>query len=196
MAALAIGIGQNKEGLIMNNLLEESACVVIDIQERLAPAISDNTRTIANTVKFVKGLHILQVPVVVVRQYPKGLGDVVPELRQALGQYTPLDKTTFSAYREPAVVEHLRALGKKNLFVVGMEAHVCVLQSVVDFINAGYKTHVLADCVSSRNPYDKEIALRRAEKEGAYLTTCETVLFELLERAGGSIFKAISDLVK
>ena len=180
----------------MKALREESAGVVIDIQERLAPAVCDGGKAIAAVVKFIKGLHILDVPIVVVRQYPKGLGDIVPEVREALGEYTPLDKVTFSAYEEPAVVERLRALGRKNLFVAGMEAHVCVLQSIVDFAHAGYATFALADGVASRNPYDKEMALRRAEKEGVYPTTCEAALFELLGRSGSETFKAVSALVK
>lgn len=180
----------------MRALREESAAVLVDIQERLAPAMSDGGKTVSTVVKFIQGLHILQVPIVVVRQYPKGLGDLVPEIREALGEYTPFDKVTFSAHDAPGVAEHLRSLGRKNLFVVGMEAHVCVLQSVIDFVHAGYETYIVHDGVASRNPFDKEVALRRAEREGAYPTTCETVLFELLRAAGSDAFKAVSALVK
>ena len=180
----------------MRALREESAGVVIDIQERLRPAIDSAEKTVGNVVKFIKGLHILQVPIVVVRHYPKGLGDLVPEIRQALGEYTPMDKITFSAYENAGIAEHLRILGRKNLFVAGMEAHVCVLQSVIDFSHAGYNTFVLADGVGSRSPYDKEMALRRAEREGAYLTTSEAALFELLRAAGTEEFRSICALVK
>lgn len=180
----------------MKALRTESAGIVIDIQERLAPAVSDSEKTIRTVVKFIKGLRILQAPVVVVRHCPNGLGDIVPEIRHALGEYTPFDKVTFSAHEEPCIASHLRTLGKKNLFVVGMEAHVCVLQSIIDFAHAGYTTFALGDCVASRNPYDKEMALRRAEKEGVYPTTCEAALFELLGRADAGAFKDILSIVK
>jgi len=180
----------------MRALREESVGVLIDIQERLMPAMSGAEKTAGAAVKFITGLRLLQVPIIAARQYPKGLGDLIPEVREALGEYTPFDKLTFSAYGNDAVVEHLRGLGRKNLFVFGVEAHVCVLQSVLDFIQAGYNVFLVEDCVASRSPHDTETALRRAVREGAYPTTCEAALFELLGGANAEQFKAISNLVK
>lgn len=188
--------GDEKRGPTMRALREESAGVLIDMQERLMPAMSEGGNVLNAAVKFINGLHILRIPIIVVRQYPRGLGDLVPEIRQALGEYTPFDKTSFSAHEAEGVAEHLRALGRKNLFVFGVEAHVCVLQSIVDFVQAGYNAFLPVDCVTSRSLADKETALRRAEREGAYLTSCESALFELLRQAGTEEFKAISALVK
>ena len=180
----------------MRAVREDSVGLVIDIQERLLPAIADGEKTTGTVVKFIQGLHILQVPILAVRHYPKGLGDLVPDIRRALGEYTPMDKVTFSAYENADIATRLRALGRKNLFVAGMEAHVCVLQSVIDFVHAGYNTFVLGDGIASRNPYDKEMALWRAEREGAYPTSCEAALFELQREAGTDRFRAICALVK
>lgn len=180
----------------MRALREESAGVLIDMQERLIPAMSHGEKMAGAAVKFIRGLRLLQVPVVALRQYPKGLGDLVPEVREALGECALFDKITFSAHDNADVAKHLRSLGRKNLFVFGVEAHVCVLQSVMDFIQAGYNVFLVEDCVSSRSPHDTETALRRAEREGAYPTTCEAALFELLRKADAEQFKAISALVK
>lgn len=180
----------------MRALQENSAALLIDMQERLMPVMHDNEKTLATAVRFVQGLRVLDIPIVVMRQYPKGLGDLVPEVRQALGDYSPIDKTAFSAWGEPEAAKQIQALGRKNIFVFGVEAHVCVLQSVIDLIGAGYNVFLPEDCVSSRTLRDKETALRRAEKEGAFPTSCESALFELLQGAGAAQFKAISNLIK
>jgi len=180
----------------MKLLCEDTAAVMVDIQERLLPAMDKSAQTEMAAEKLVKGLRILEVPVVPLRQYPKGLGDIVPGLRKALGEYTPLDKVTFSAWDTPEIAQRIQELGKKNIIVFGIEAHICVLQTVIDLIGSGYNAVIAADCVSSRRPLDREIALRRAEQEGAVLATGESILFELLRKAGGDRFKEISTLVK
>lgn len=180
----------------MRILREDTAALLIDVQERLVRAMDKGGETVALTTRLIKGLGILEVPVVPMRQYPKGLGDFAPELREVLGDAVPYDKTTFSAFEQPEVVERLAALGKKNLVVFGMEAHVCVLQTAIDCMRGGYTVIVPTDCVASRFPYDREIALRRFAQEGALLTTSESLLFELLRKAGTESFKQISALVK
>lgn len=180
----------------MRFLREDTVALLIDVQDRLLPAINKGDEMLAATVRLIKGLQILEVPVVAVRQYPKGLGDIPPQLREVLGEYAPSDKVTFSAWDTEEISRRIQSLGKKNLIVFGTEAHVCVLQTVIDFIAAGYNVALVVDCVGSRQPYDREIALRRAEKEGALLTTSESILFELLRKAATDRFKQISALVK
>lgn len=180
----------------MRILREDTAALLIDVQDRLLPAINKADEVLALAVRLIKGLQILEIPLVAVRQYPKGLGDMPRQLREVLGQYTPSDKVTFSAWDTEEIAGCIRSLGKKNLIVFGTEAHVCVLQTVIDLIGAGYNVVLVADCVGSRQPYDREIALRRAEKEGALLTTSESILFELLRKAATDTFKQISALVK
>ncbi len=180
----------------MRIIREDTAALLVDIQEKLLPAVHKSEETLATTVKLVKGLRILDIPLVPIRHYPQGMGDLAPELRAALGDYTPSDKITFSAWETPELRERIQSLGKKNLLVFGMEAHVCMLQTAIDIANDNYTVVVVADCVASRCPEDKEVALRRAEKEGAIITTCESILFELLREAGTATFKKILALVK
>lgn len=180
----------------MRVLKEDTAAVLIDVQERLAPAMSGSAEAVAATVKLIHGLRILGVPIVPVRQYPKGLGEYVPEIREALGEHEPGDKMTFSAWDTPEIAARVRALGRESILVFGMESHVCVQQTVVDLLDEGYDVGVVVDCVASRNPRDMEISLRRMEEEGAFLATGESILFELLRAAGGDVFKQISALVK
>jgi Amidases related to nicotinamidase len=180
----------------MRIIREDSAALLVDIQEKLLPAVHMAEETLAATVRLIKGLRILDVPIIPVRHYPKGMGDLAAELRNALGDYTPSDKITFSAWENAELRERIQSLGKKNLLVFGMESHVCVLQTVIDIANSGYNVVVVADCVASRRLDDKNIALRRAEKEGATLATSESILFELLREAGTDTFKKILALVK
>lgn len=175
---------------------ENSAVLVIDYQERLVPVIHDDVSIVEKTVMLLKGARALGLPFILPRQYPKGLGDIVAEVKEAVGDYTPFDKLSFSACGETEIMDHLRSLGKKNVIVCGIEAHVCVLQSVIDLVAEGFQPIVVCDCIGSRFPYDKEIALERAKQEGALLTTAEAILFEMTTRAGSDTFKTISKLVK
>lgn len=180
----------------MRILCEDTAALLIDVQERLLPVVSKPEETLALTTRLIKGLNILEVPVIPVRQYPKGLGDYPQELREVLGEYVPSDKLSFSAWETEEIARRIEALGKKTLLVFGMEAHICVLQTVIDLIAAGYQVVLVTDCVDSRKPADLAIALCRAEQEGTLLTTSESLLFELQRRAGTDTFKQISALIK
>ena len=178
---------------------EETVALFVDLQERLMPAMDQSEAVVRRNVRLLEGLHILGVPSVFLRQYPKGLGDIVPELRAVAGVYTPFDKLAYSAMQDVAIAaefERLRVCGVKNVIVTGVESHVCVLQSCVDLVEAGFRPVLVTDCVSSRCADEKEIALRRAVQEGVLLTTTESILFELCMVAGTDEFKAISKLVK
>jgi len=180
----------------MRALLEDSAAILVDIQERLVPAINNEKETIENSKKFTEGLRLLGVPIFVTRQYPKGLGDIIPELKETLGEYTPYDKISFSIFGCDEIRKALHLSGKKNLFIYGMETHICVEQSIMDLQKAGYQTYLVCDCVSSRKEQDHRIGMKRAKAEGAILTTKEAALFELLKVAEGEAFKKISKLIK
>ena len=162
---------------------EDTAALFIDFQERLVPAIHDNEAIVEKTVILAKGLQEFGVPVAVTQQYTKGLGDTVPAVKEAFAECEE-----FASWA--------KALGKKNIIVCGVEAHICVLQTVLDLMEAGLNVFVPADCIGSRKLYDKEMGIKRLEKEGAYLTTCEAVLFELTGGAKSPHFKVISKLVK
>lgn len=183
----------------MRILSRETAALFVDFQERLLPVIHEGEEVTRRSAMLLRGLNALEVPVVFPRQYPKGLGDIVPEIKEAALPYTPMDKLSFSALGEEEIGYQFRALraqGRKTVLVCGVEAHVCVLQSAIDLKDRGFHVVLVTDCTGSRYPLDKKIALKRAVQEGIYLTTAESILFELTERAGTDVFKVISKLVK
>jgi len=178
---------------------QQTVALFVDIQERLIPAMDEGEAVVQRNVMLLEGLKVLGVPAVFLRQYPKGLGDTAPELRKAAGDYSPFDKLAYSAMKDEAIVaefERLRQSGMTNVIVSGMESHVCVLQTCIDLVEADFQPILVTDCVTSRNAFDKKIALKRAMQEGILLTTAESVLFELCVVAGTDEFKAISRLVK
>lgn len=171
---------------------EHTAALIVDFQERLVPAIADHDTLMERVKILLRGLKVLQIPMTVTQQYTKGLGMSVPEIWEASGETEYLDKIAFSALE---VVEP-RIHDKKYILVCGMEAHCCVLQTVIDLAGAGYVPVLVTDCIGSRRANDREMAIRRAEQEGAILTTSEAILFELLKEAGTPISKEILKIVK
>lgn len=174
---------------------EDTRCIVIDYQEKILPAMSGKEELLKNTIMLLEGLKILEIPMTLTTQYAKGLGLNVKEICEAIGTSVYIDKKSFSAYETEEVREILEQ-GRKNVIICGIEAHVCVLQTIIDLKAAGYQPILVEDCVTSRNLHDKEIAIRRAEAEGAIITTKESLLFELTRQAGTPVFKQISMLIK
>ena len=185
----------------MRILREEAAALLIDVQERLFPHMQAREELERSLLTLIRGLGILEVPLLVTQQYTRGLGETIPSLREVLGwqaaEPSPhLEKRAFSCCDEPDFAAALAGLGRRRVIVAGIEAHVCVLQTVVDLLAGGYTPVVAADCVSSRRAADRDTALRRMEAEGALLTTCESILFELTRSSAAQTFRAISQLVK
>ena len=180
----------------MRLLLEDTMALVVDYQERLMPAIHNHEDLERRSTILLKGLKTLGVPMVLTQQYTKGIGMTIPAITEAVGSSEYFDKITFSCYDDGAVREKIENLGKKTVIVCGIEAHICVLQTCIDLKTAGYTPVLVADCISSRNAYDTEVALMRAQSEGILLTTTEAILFELTRRAGSPTFKEISRLIK
>jgi nicotinamidase-related amidase len=180
----------------MRILKDRSCLLIIDIQEKLFPFIHENEKLLKNTVTLIRGMQALAVHVIVTEQYAKGLGPTITPVAETLGNLQRIEKSYFSCCGEPRFNLELATSGKENVIIAGIESHVCVLQTVVDLERQGYKPVVVEDCISSRNPNDKAIAIRRMRQEGAIITTCESILFELLRNSGGDVFKTISKLVK
>ena len=180
----------------MRIIREKTAAVCVDYQERILPDMTDPETLLQNTVKLLKGLRVLGVPVYLTQQYTKGLGETVPEIREAVGDTPAMEKGCFSCWDDEGIKNAIEATGCRNILVCGTEAHICVLQSAIDMKMAGKDVLIVEDCVGSRFPHDKEIGLRRAEQEGIRLSTAETVLFELTKVSGTPEFKIISKLVK
>jgi nicotinamidase-related amidase len=180
----------------MRILPETALALAVDFQEKLVPAMENSHWVVENSKILLAGLEELEVPVIVTRQYPAGLGDVIAEIKAVTGKAAVMDKLTFSCYADPAIKQAIDASGRKNIILCGVEAHVCVLQTCSDLLAAGYQPYFVADCVESRCKYRKKLAVRRALHEKATLGTYETVLFELLGSSANPHFKAISKLVK
>ncbi len=173
--------------------------LVIDLQERFMPVIHEREALQRNVERLVRGCHILGVPVILTEQYVKGLGPTVPELRAVFeesGGYRPIEKSCFSAYGCTAFEQALRASGRTQVLVSGIETHVCVYQTVTDLLGAQFEVTLIADALSSRTAQNKAIALERMQNDGAKLSSTEMALFELLVTSGTDEFRAISRLVK
>ena len=175
---------------------ENTAGLVIDIQERLYPHIHENVAVARNTGILVAGLKVLGVPVLVTQQYTRGLGTTIPGLLDLLKGFPVIEKTAFSCCDEPEFIRALAETHKQYILIAGIESHVCVLQTVIDMIERGYHPVLVEDCVSSRKENDKTISVRRMRKEGAIVTSYESILFELCRFSGTDEFKSISKLVK
>lgn len=176
----------------MRILREEAVALVVDYQEKLVPVMREKELLIYHSQILLQGLKILDVPMIITQQYTKGLGTTVEDITAAIGTEAYVEKISFSAYEQ--VKEQIQ--GKKFVIVCGIEAHICVLQTVIDLAAAGYIPVVVEDCISSRKKYDKKIALERMKQEGAMITTTESLLFELLREAGTDTSKKIQRLIK
>jgi nicotinamidase-related amidase len=177
-----------------------SHLVVVDLQERLMPAIHDRERVARNARILLTAAGRLGVPVTVTEQYPSGLGRTVAPVREALPEGARVvEKVHFSGAAEPAVSQVIaaqREQGRDQLVVCGTEAHVCVLQTALG-LRAGHDAvYVVSDAISSRSPHSVEVARSRMSQAGCDLVTTEMVVFEWLERAGTDMFRALSALIK
>lgn len=180
----------------MRILKENTGAIIIDMQERLVPHMNKVEELQKNMEILIKGLKELEIPLVVSEQYRKGLGPTVENIHEVLGDYECLEKTSFSCCDESCFEDKFKAMNKKWIIVAGVESHICVQQTVIDMIERGYVPVVIEDCVASRKGNDKRIAIERMRSEGAIISTCESILFELCRYAGNTTFKAISNLVK
>lgn len=171
---------------------ENTIALVIDYQEKLVPVMYEKEKLIHDSAILLAGLKQLEIPMIITQQYTKGLGTTVKEITDAAGHEEYLDKISFSAFE--SVKEKIK--GNKFVIVCGIETHICVLQTVIDLAANGYIPVVVEDCVSSRKPNDRRIALKRMKEEGAILTTYESILFELLKVAGTETSKKIQRLIK
>jgi nicotinamidase-related amidase len=178
-------------------MLERDATVLVlvDYQEQLLPAIDRREEIIAAAIRLTRGAQALGLPIVHTEQYPRGLGRTAPELVELLpGE--PIEKLSFGCCGEPAFLEALAAIGRTQVLLAGIEAHVCAYQTAVGLLEAGYEVHVVADTMSSRTPENRAIGLQKMRDAGAAVTSVETALFELLRVAEGPEFKTIISIVK
>jgi nicotinamidase-related amidase len=174
----------------------DAVLVLIDMQESLAAAMQRRDSVAGTAALLARVARLLDVPVIVTRQYPEGLGDTVAEVAEAVADLAPIDKVTFSCPAEPAFADRLASLGRRQVVLAGMETHICVTQTALALVADGYRVHVVADAVCSRRDADHEIALDRLRAASVEVTVAESVIYEALGRAGTQEFRAALGYVK
>ena len=177
--------------------IESAVLIVVDLQTKLT-AVMDNYAAVQNrAMLMLRGAAALGLDVIATEQYPSGLGPTVPKIAELLPEgNVPIAKTGFSVFAEPAFRTALKAKPKTTLILLGIETHVCLLQSVYDALNDGYEVIVCADAVTSRNVANRELALSAMRAAGACVLPVESILFLLLRDAKHPAFKTISKLVR
>jgi len=173
-----------------------SACLAVDLQGKLLPRMHGHEHLLSQVEKLLQGMQILEVPVILTEQYPKGLGPTVSEVAALLKGCEPVEKDTFSCCGSTPFLEKLQHTGADHVIICGIETHVCVYQTARDLLERGYAVDVVNDCVSSRTSWNRDTALERLRDLGAGIVSMEMVLFDMLHTARGERFKAVSRLVK
>ena len=175
---------------------ETTGLLIIDIQQRINAVMKFRVRVVRNTAKLIQGFGILELPIFITEQYRKGLGPTEKPILDALTQPDIVEKLNFSCCAAQPLMKQLREKKIQQLVVCGIETHVCVLQSCLDLLAEGFQVHLVTDAISSRKKLDHLTAIDRMRDAGVILTVMESVLFELLARAGTAEFKQISSLIK
>jgi nicotinamidase-related amidase len=175
---------------------DEAVLAVVDIQERLAAVMKKREQVVANCLHLIAAAGMLGMPVIVTEQYPRGLGPTVDEIKGALPSVSPVEKIAFSSCEEPGFMEAILRTGRRKVILAGMETHICVLQTCLGLLKQGYHVHLVRDAVCSRAKDNFLAGIEMARDAGAAITSTETVLFQLLERAGTEEFKAVSRRIK
>ena len=177
---------------------EHCALVVVDIQEKLLPPIFNNDELVKNSQLLVRLANILKLPMIVTTQYVKGLGPTVPQIASLLANAQPIDKMQFGCFGSNEFRSALKAMpGNRNtLLVCGMEAHICVMQTVLGALNDGYLVHVASDAIGSRVRWNWDIGIDRMRAAGAVISTTEMMIYELLHASGTPQFKEMLPYLK
>jgi nicotinamidase-related amidase len=176
--------------------VKDSLVLIIDIQEKLVKACKDFETITSKTTALATAATLLSIPIVVTEQYPQGLGSTVEQLKSAIGDADFVEKTNFSALKEPNFKEILKKYNKKQILLCGIETHICVYQTCMELLTEGYEVYIVKDCCSSRNEFEENTGFELMKSEGAKLTCVEISLFEWLESSKHPQFKDIQKLIK
>ncbi|MGM7636630.1 hydrolase [Bacillus sp. Hm123] len=175
---------------------DETVFVLVDVQGKLARVVHESGTMIQQLQKLIKGMQMLNVPIIWLEQYPEGLGATVEELADELSGLEPISKMTFSGWKNEQFKQAVEATGRKQILVGGIETHICVYQTSAELKEAGYEVQIVADAVSSRTLANKQIGLEKMKALGILPTSVEMALYELLQSADTAEFKEILKVVK
>jgi len=175
---------------------EGSVLVVVDVQEKLLPAIHDFTSVLDRSVKMVQAAQTLEVPIVFTQQYSKGLGATHAALTALIPEFAFFEKTVFNCFGAEGFAKQLAQLNAETLVIIGIEAHICVCQTALEALQRGFGVHVVTDAVGSRTPLNKGIGLERIRQAGGIITGTELTIYEWIERADSEAFRKMLPLLK
>ena len=173
-----------------------SFCLLIDVQEKLFPAIYEKEILLKNIEFLLNGLAELEIPIIATEQYPKGLGKTINNITKKNQIQKFLEKTEFSAWLNPIIKQEIIKLDKKQVVLIGIESHICVLQTALHMIKHGFEVFIPIECVGSRTLANTQNSLQRIQASGGIITNIESCLFEIMESSTNPHFKIISDLIK
>ncbi|MHC4186807.1 MAG: hydrolase [Planctomycetota bacterium] len=176
--------------------IKNCCLIVIDVQGKLAQLMHEKDRLFKNIQVLIKGCRILNIPILWTQQVPQTLGQTIAQITELLIDIEPINKASFSCCGEEKFLQALEKLNRKQIILCGIETHICIYQTALDFLQRGHYVEVVADAVSSRTLQNKEIALQKIQSIGAQTTTTEMILFELAKTAEHPQFKQIAKLVK
>lgn len=172
---------------------QDSLLLIIDMQERLIPAMAEKEVVVENAIRLARFSRLIGIPVLLTEQ--QKLGATLPQIREALGDIQAIPKIDFNCFGSETFAEEINSLKRKNVIIAGVEAHVCVTQTALCAASS-YRVQVVSDAISSRSLHNRDVALRRMEQNGITITSTEMVIFELLQKAGTDLFKEVLKLVK
>lgn len=177
-------------------LADNAALLVIDIQDKVMDLIKVKDELLKKILDAIRVAKIFNLSVVVTEQYPKGLGPTNEKVKELLPDMQPIEKLAFSGFRDPGLLETLQELGVTTLLVVGIETHICVMQTCLDALAAGFDVHIISDACGARSKANHKLGLKRITEEGAAISSLEMMLFEVADRAGTPEFKEAQKLIK
>ncbi len=175
---------------------ENTVLVLVDVQEKLLPLIHDHAGLLENTIRLVKGMKALGVPVVWTEHYPKGLGPTAKALSELLAGQKPIEKVTFSCCATDEFNRAITAHRRGRVVIAGIESHICICQTASDLLRTGYAVEVVTDAVGSRTESNRSVGIERIRDAGGGLTSVECCLFEILGKAGTSAFREVYSIIK
>jgi nicotinamidase-related amidase len=176
--------------------LKNTLLTVIDIQGNLAQVMHEKESLFKSVKQLIQGFICLDIPIILTEQNPDKLGPTLPEIKDLIPDITAVSKISFSCCNEKGFMDTLNKAGKKQILISGIESHICIYQTTVALIEMGYEVHIVTDAVSSRDPKNKELALKKMERMGAVMTCVEMTLFELMKTAEHPKFRDISKIIK
>ncbi len=175
---------------------DHTGLLVVDVQEKLMQVMRRRQQVTDNIVKLLHLSQLYRRPVILTEQYPKWLGPTLPEIIAPLRTYEPIRKMHFNCCDEDVFIERLESEGLKNIVITGVEAHICIFQTCVSILERGYRVHVPQDAVDSRTNANLHVGLELMNKAGALITSTETVIYQILKKAGTDEFKKMLKLMK